>query len=152
MVGLTVTPLRLDAGFDVHLHWVEMTLTYGGLIEGVPRQRMNDELFIGRTMEQTRGKWTQYPVHLIPPSRTIPDNHQRFDRHGPHPYGLVEYLPPVQCIGLFEAGIPNAESSCLVVIWFQDHSDTLIHPEAATELRRIPWDDLARDFGFDAPL
>ncbi|WP_281274005.1 hypothetical protein [Sphaerisporangium album] len=44
----------------------------------------------------------------------------------------------MKCIGLFEAGIPNAESSCLVVIWFQDHSDTLIHPEAAAELRRLP--------------
>ncbi|RCG32749.1 hypothetical protein DQ384_04545 [Sphaerisporangium album] len=74
MVGLAVTPLRLDAGFDVHLRWVEMTLTYGGLIEGVPRQRMNDEMFIGRTMERTRRKWTQYPSissHRLEPSRTI---------------------------------------------------------------------------------
>ena len=129
------------------LRSLELSLTYDGLIVGAPNRELNDE-HLHRRVKDTRHRW-HYPVHLVEPPRTV-----RTDR-APHPRGgPYELLPPVECLGLFHGrATPRAEGdwwfTALIVLWYQDHGDALIHPRAAERLHDIPWDHLAKDFSFD---
>jgi hypothetical protein len=136
-----------DAG-PLALRSVEISLTYAGYLEGVPCRELNDD-HLRRRLASVRGQWRQYPVHLVDPVRTIAEDRE------PHPrWGPVETLPPLECVGLFR-GRPTPRAvgdwmyTCLVVLWYQEPGDGVVHPAAMTRLRRMPWDELARDFTYD---
>lgn len=136
--------IEIERG-TIRLQVVEMDMTYGGLIEGVPDARLNDST-IRRTAENAERRF-RLNVHVVPPRRVV--------RTGkPFPDRPREYLPPVRCTGLFD-GPPTPRAvgdwwtSRLAVVWFQDASDRLVHPDAARQMHDLPWDDLAKDLTYD---
>ncbi|WP_157432901.1 hypothetical protein [Actinomadura rifamycini] len=137
--------IEIDRG-TIRLKAIEMGLTYGGLIEGAPEPRLNDQI-IEDAAEQAARRYRCGPAWVVPPMRSAPE----FDDHTGHAY---EYLYPVRCTGLFE-GPPTPRAgdgwwtSRLVVVWFQQAGDRMVHPDAARAMRPMPWDEMAEDLTFD---
>ncbi|MFI6046620.1 hypothetical protein ACIA8C_33720 [Nocardia sp. NPDC051321] len=128
-VQVAVGTLRLTS--------VELSMTYGNLIEGGPGKRVNDYLVanLARPQQGWAAHW-----HLVQPIRTM-DNER-------------ELLPPVQCIGHFRGPCTNRTDdwlySDMMVAWFQQpHPSGLIHPDAITQMYDIPWNDKARNITLD---
>ncbi|GAA2088719.1 hypothetical protein [Actinomadura alba] len=137
-----------SAAGTLALRSVEISLTYGGYLEGMPSRKLNDE-HLRRQVERVRGLWRHIPVHLVEPVRTVADDRE------PHPrWGPMELMPPLECVGLFH-GRPTPRAvgdwmyTALVVIWYQEIGDGVIHPTAMARLGHLPWAELARDFSYD---
>lgn len=85
------------------------------------------------------------PVYLIPPTRQYPDQTAG-------PFGPVEVLPAVACIGAFRSTAvaddhdPVLYWSSRTVIWFQSTPEVPSGDDGDPTLRSIPWDELAQDY------
>ncbi|MBE1530963.1 hypothetical protein [Actinomadura algeriensis] len=135
--------IEIERG-TVRLKTIEADMTYGGLIEGVPTAHLNGRI-IERTVANAERRYG-LDVWVVPPRRVT--------ETGRYTGAVREYLPPVRCTGMFD-GPPTPRSvgdwwvSSLAVVWFQDASDRLVHPDAADAMRAMPWDELAKDFTWD---
>lgn len=113
------------------------------MLEGYPCGRVNDRQLtrLRRVAEDVTGA---APVHLVPPVREYPDGQAG-------PFGPVEVLPPVACVGAFHStviapdGDPVLRRSVLTVAWFQHGPAVPSGEDADPALRDIAWDDLALD-------
>ncbi|WP_147341265.1 hypothetical protein [Actinomadura logoneensis] len=121
---------------------LNVTQTYGGLIEGGPSKRFNDRL-VQRALESaSRG---EMPVHLVPPVIKLDER---------RPHDPTEVLPPLRCIGFFH-GPPTPRAvgdwwrTDLVVVWFQEPSERILHPDVEAQMWDLPWEEKARDLSFD---
>jgi hypothetical protein len=132
----------------IRLKMVELRMTYGGLIEGVPTASFNDRLI--KRAEERAGKRFMRPVYVVPPPRAIEDSAVRGFRGEP-----IELLPAMECVGMFDGPpTPRADrddwwTSSLTVVWFQDAGERVVHPDAAARMYELPWDELAQDFTWD---
>ncbi|WP_194816798.1 hypothetical protein [Nocardia sp. XZ_19_385] len=125
--------ITISAG-TLRMQQIEMSLTYDGLIEGGPGERVNDMLvdFLTRPQPGRGGN-----VYEVPPARTVE--------------GETELLPPVRCIGFFRGPCTTAHNpdwlyTHLTIGWFQQpYSTGLIHPDAVEQMRDLPWRDVATD-------
>jgi hypothetical protein len=139
--GSEICSVEIRRG-TIRLRSIEMMMTYGGLIEGMPTAPFNDRRIEG--LQKRLGP----NVYVVPPSRTV--DARRVDHRGEP----MELLPPVQCVGLFH-GPPTPRAvddwwhTSLKVVWFQDAGGQVVHPEAAARMHDMPWDDLAQDYTFD---
>lgn len=142
-----------DERLRLRLIHVEIGRTYGGLLEGLPSKRFNDRK-IQRLVEGARSS----PVHLVEPPR-LALGHLRgsSETYGPDTFlGPLEELPPVHCAGLFEGPMTSKVTAPdfdhwlteLTIVWFQQPSTALIHPDLVPQLLAVPWDALARDVSF----
>ena len=128
---------ELDCGRSVTVDAVHFIRTYGGLLEGQPNQRMNDDL-ISRAVERAGGRlWGTRKVHLIPPL---------VDRSDPaHPT-----LPRVELTAWLTCYRPIAEPNAgseLVVVWYRDEFPGLALDGVVYEaIRGLAWEELAEDF------
>ena len=63
---------------------------------------------------------------------------------------VPEWLPSVECIGLFNshraARNSDMDASCLTIVWFQD--DFGLDDGAVDRLRDVDWDSLATDWSY----
>ncbi|MGK5556702.1 hypothetical protein ACSNOI_34350 [Actinomadura kijaniata] len=125
------------------LRAIEMCMTYGGMLEGVPCRSMNERL-VERALARAGT-----PAHLVPPPVT-PLSHQAL----PERWGPAEALPSVECVGFF-TGPPTPRAAddwwrtVLHVVWYQDPSGHVVHPDAAARMHDLPWDEIAQDLTFD---
>ncbi|MFC5748003.1 hypothetical protein [Actinomadura rugatobispora] len=131
----------------IRLKVVEMRMTYGGLIEGVPTATFNDRA-IKRAAERASERFMR-PVYVVPPEREVQEGPTTGFRGEP-----VELLPAMECMGFFDGPpTPRAEddwwTSSLAVVWFQDAGERVVHPDAAARMYELPWDELAQDFTWD---
>jgi len=137
---------RLDTGRVIYLDELVQWRTYSGLIEGIPRKEMNDELII-KVDAYARNKISvSAPVLTLPPVReTLSFSKNRPARHGRE----YERLPPITCAAAFESFQPakNPEdwSSCLIIVWFQERWALPIAPCVVSQIRSLNWNQLARD-------
>jgi len=69
---MTLARITLASGRSVVLTNLELSSTYGGLLEGYPNQRMNEQLLarLGRRREYAH---QSQPAHVISPPRTYPE-------------------------------------------------------------------------------
>jgi hypothetical protein len=120
-------------GITVDLAELWVSRTYGGLLEGIPNERYNDERIqraISAAKEPHKGWW---PVHLIAPQ--------------------IEYikyprLPEFQCIGMFDVNIPknqDLDGSACVLVWFQKQS---VVNGIELSLSELDWWKVAKDFQY----
>jgi hypothetical protein len=128
-------------------------MTYGGLLEGTPTSRLNDEILRGLT-DRVR-KDPLMPGHvpfLIPPARRDflrePGDMARIQRDK----WIPEWMPVITCIGMFESALParNQEmhASCLTIIWLQDDYAMPISDAALESIKSIDWTSYAFDFEY----
>ncbi|GAA3392727.1 hypothetical protein [Streptomyces roseoviridis] len=141
---MSLSRIALSSGRSIELTELRMSSTYGGMLEGYPCARVNDMKVRG-LRRQAADAFPAAPVHLIPPVRTYPDTTAG-------PFGPVEVLPSVACIGTFRSAAvapaldPVLHGSALTVVWFQPHVDVPSGEDADPGLLGIPWEDLARDY------
>lgn len=142
---MSLTHLDLSSGRTVDLVTLRMTGTYGGVLEGYPSRRLND-LQVSGLLRAAEREYPGTPVHLVTPPRAYPEGDRSLG-----PFGPVEVLPAVRCLGFFRAGPvdPDADPvlrcSELVVAWFQAEPSVPSGDRAERGLADLRWDELARD-------
>lgn len=135
--------IRLATGRWIHFTYLTQHSTYGGLIEGVPSRRLNQNM-IDRALDKAR-TFGPGRVALIPPVVTPFDGPQRELDEPPRFY---ERLPATTCFGQFRSdviGDPYETYSCLGIVWFQDSFALPIAVEIEAAIRQLDWDQLAAD-------
>lgn len=141
---MPLSHLVLSSGRSLELTELRMSSTYGGMLEGYPCKRINDMTVSGIQREAERA-FPFAPVHLVPPLREYPDRTAG-------PFGPVEVLPSVACMGVFGSTAvapeldPVLYRSALTVVWFQSLPDVPSGEDADRALRSIRWEDLAQDY------
>lgn len=114
---------------------LDQGLTYGGLMEGVPTDKMN-----ARIIEALRKKHPD--AHLLEPTQTPIE----YDR--PYPFGAPARMPANYCVATFHgAGStdPVLYFTHLKVFWFQDAWALPVADDIIAELRALEWDALATE-------
>ncbi|MFG2990652.1 hypothetical protein ACGFZK_15420 [Streptomyces sp. NPDC048257] len=140
---MPLTRIDLISGRKVEISEIRLNSTYGGMLEGYPFARWNDAQLSG-AIQRAEMAFPTVPVHLVPPRRELPDLTGG-------PFGPVELLPSVTCLGLFTshpvapALNPVLHYSALTVVWFQDAATVPSADCADPALLTIPWEELARD-------
>lgn len=142
---MALTNLRLAGGRSVDLTHLEVSSTYGGLLEGVPVPSLNNRR-LGRLERRLTERYPHMGFHLVPPTRTLPDLIDTGFGGEPE-----ERLPPIECVGIFESAPvldPRDDAwrmSMLVVVWHQDELTLPFNDAARAQLAAIDWDQHARD-------
>lgn len=142
---MSLSHVNLSSGRTVELTELRLSSTYGGFLEGYPCKRVNDRL-VDWLQGNTEKNHPRIPVHLVTPRREYPEGDRSVG-----PFGPVEVLPAVKCVGVFrstpvDADIdPALHRSALVVAWFQDTPDVPSGDRAEQALRDLRWDELAED-------
>ncbi|ELP70484.1 hypothetical protein ACKI1I_45970 [Streptomyces turgidiscabies] len=141
---MSLSRIVLPSGRSIELIELRMSSTYGGMLEGYPCKRINDMKVSGLQWQAERA-FPSTPFHLVPPSREYPDQTAG-------PFGPVEVLPSVACIGVFGSTAVTPEvdpvlyRSALVVAWFQAAPDVPSGEDADWSLGSIRWEELAQDY------
>jgi hypothetical protein len=134
----------LMSGRDVQLLRLEVSAG-GTFLEGYPSARWNDM----QLAALTRNLAERYRA----PASTSSIRHDTPGAagHTARPFGPVELLPPVQCIGVFGSHPidPDADSvlteSTLVVAWYQAEPVLPFDDDTRHRIQTLHWDRLARD-------
>ncbi|MFD6425828.1 hypothetical protein [Streptomyces sp. NPDC060198] len=140
---MSLTSIVLSSGRSIDLTDLRLSSTYGGMLEGYPCARLNDWKIEGLLRSGGSGRPLDR-VHLVDPVREHPDS-------PPGPWGPVEVLPPVTCVGSFRSAAvdpghdPVLYRSALTVLWFQTTAEAPTARTAVPGLRDIAWEELARD-------
>ena len=139
------TELIVENERSVTVNRLNQWRTYSGLIEGLPVERMNNEI-IRRTLDEAKELNTHNPVHLIEPVLTpIP-------YEGKYPFGTPISLPHITCVAdllCFSPAKGSGDYSTLTVVWFQDDYAFPIEPDLLEKFEGLPWSDLAKDFSWE---
>lgn len=141
---MPLTRVVLASGRSVELMELRLSSTYGGFLEGYPCERVN-EMKLRGLLRAAEAASPTTPVHLVPPPRERPDGEAG-------PFGPVEILPPVACVGTFRSTAmapendPVLHRSALTVLWFQPTPQVPSEDEADAGLRSVRWEELARDY------
>ncbi|MDF3144466.1 MULTISPECIES: hypothetical protein [unclassified Streptomyces] len=141
---MSLTRVVLTSGRSLDLSELQLSSTYGGMLEGYPCKPVNDMKIKGllRTAEHAH---PSTPVHLVPPPREYPDQYAGA-------FGPVEVLPSVACVGAFHSTAldrdhdPVLYRSALTIIWFQPTARVPSGCDAEDALREVEWEALARDY------
>lgn len=136
--------LNLNSGRSVRLDALQQSLTYGGLIEGIPSARVND-LKVETTLQNTGEN-----ALLIRPVRR---NYLRTpgDMDDVKAFGgaAAEWLPIVTCVACFSHTRPardlSKDCSVLKVVWFQNEFAMPIDEGVLEQLRSVDWEKAAED-------
>lgn len=142
---MTLARLVLASGRDIALSALHLRSTYDGLLEGYPNPRINDRTLAALPNGAAR-VLPGAPVHVVEPARTRPP-----EAGGRAPFGPLELLPAVVCLGWFrshpvDAGLdPVLHESRLVIAWFQDEAGLPVTGPATEALRAVRWEDWAED-------
>ncbi|MBS1635182.1 MAG: hypothetical protein JST26_04610 [Bacteroidetes bacterium] len=117
--------------------------TYGGLIDGIPHNKMNDRI-LKELPNRAKKLCTDIPVYIIEPKQTpIP-----YD--GKYPFGVPMSMPSVICVAELSSGQPvrdmDMHGSQLIVAWFQDQYALPIDHAILDKIKEIHWSKFAEDF------
>lgn len=131
----------------VALHELKQSLTYEGLLEGLPTAEGNQRR-IKFILEDEQDIRYGVKPYLVPPTETPLDC--RGDE--PYPFGVPSSLPSVLCIARFESFAPAnnkaGDGSGLKVIWFQSEFALPIAHEVLRHLGQTDWNLHAGSFEY----
>jgi hypothetical protein len=119
--------------------------TYGGLIEGMPVERINNQI-LNYALQKAGEMDKQIPVHLIEPILTpIP-------YEGRSPFGDPVAMPSTICIAVLKCyqSIPKlGDYSELTVVWLQEEYAFPIEESILNKLKALSWTQLAKGFNWE---
>ena len=137
------TDIKLVDGRVIVLRELRQSLTYEGLLEGVPTPEMNAHHVRG-VVERERKNAAGAAVYLIEPIETPlePAHDPRRKRAS---------IPRITCVARYLSFQPARErldGSELVVVWFQNAFGPPAGGQALEQIQQIPWSKVAHDFEF----
>lgn len=141
-------PMEIDfLNRRVALHEIKQTLTYEGLLEGLPTAEGNQRR-IEFVLEEEQDARYGVKTYLVPPSETPLE----YKGDKPYPFGTPSSLPSVLCVARFESFKPAAnkagDGSGLKVVWFQSSFALPIADEVLSHLRQTDWNKHAGSFDY----
>jgi hypothetical protein len=134
--------ITLKSGRNIQITNIRQSLTYGGLVEGLPTAETNRRMIERVLLE----KYTKSDKPLLIPPVEVP-----IEMDGQnYPFGKPAKLPYVLCVARLESikaiKNPTFDFSALTVIWFQNEYAFPIEAEILTQIQDIDWDEYAFDF------
>ncbi len=121
---------------------LKQSLTYEGLLAGLPTRERNQER-IEYLFEQEFDPQSEVAPYLVPPEQKPIKN----TRYGPYPFGTPSSLPGVLCVARFRSSRPvngeEADASSLKVIWFQDTFALPIAADVLAHIAQVDWNKYA---------
>ena len=125
--------IKLKCGREVKVHGFEFGYSYGGLLEGLPNERMNKNIFERTTYPSN---WGSRKVLKIKPEKSEFKN-------GLKPTHYSVWLTSNDPIN------PNYHGSELVVIWFGElPNGKTVEEIIQNSLNNIDWNKNAQDFEY----
>lgn len=117
--------------------------TYGGLLEGIPTDRVN-----ARILERLSGEIKRHcgnkSSYILQPEQTP------IAYEGHYPFGTPMALPAMICVAdlVYSQPVrdPDQHGSQLAVAWFQEEYAFPIDEEIMHRFRELKWSALAEDF------
>ena len=151
--------ITLDCGVTIVLKSIRQSMTYRGLLEGVPNSDLNRQRVDSACGEGRKLSINQAKPYLIRPEcrdylRTPGDMDALGERGGllsAFRRRKPEWMPVVTCIADFEcmtAKNPKMDASSLVIVWFQDEYAMPISEAALRSIKGIDWHAHAVDFEY----
>ena len=112
-------------------------LTYAGLIEGTPNERLNTWI-MERALTRHQELWGERQIHMIQPAIDVSDPARpTLPRLNLHVWLCSESINPM------------FDGSQLVATWFVDECHMQPLAEVlSSAIRHLPWKQLARDFDY----
>ena len=151
--------IALDCGVRIILKSIRQSMTYRGLLEGVPDSDLN-----GRLMNSAREEGQRLSINRGMPYLVLPERRDYLSTPGDmddlgEGGGLLsafrgrkpEWLPVVNCMAEFEclsAKNPNMDASSLVIIWFQDEYALPLSEAALRSIKVLDWHAHAIDYEY----
>lgn len=132
-------------GRELELRELSQTLTYGGLLEGLPTRKRNQK-YLEHVIARHRTA-QQPPVFLLTPVETA----IQLESGETYPFGDPATLARITCVGLFRSkpvgsADPILNRSELRVIWLQNEFALPIESSVLDELSKLDWESLAANF------
>ncbi len=119
--------------------------TYGGLLEGLPTDRMNEEI-LKRVVEEARKHTYTHAVYIITPEQTPIPYEKKY------PFGTPMQMPGITCVANFTSNQParnqEMDGSTLTIVWYQDSYAFPVSQPILDQFREIPWSKFAEDFDY----
>lgn len=119
--------------------------TYGGLLEGIPTDKMNENI-INRTKKEAQELSGMEEIYLIEPKQ------KTIEYEGKYPFGNPASLPPVTCVAelWFNDVFRDTEKmfSSLCIIWFQEDYAFPIEKEILNKIKEIPYSKVCGEFDY----
>ena len=150
--------LELATGRKIVLDSLHQSRTYAGLLEGTPNKKSND-MGIKWALDRARkiSSFDSDPCLIEPERRDYfrepGDMDNLLEQQADRPHGfkrIPEWLPQVECIGIFSSSSPAREqsknASSLIIVWYQNLFG--IDDDAMESIRQIPWDEHAIDWEY----
>ena len=149
--------IDLNSGRVINLYEIHSSLTYSGLLEGLPNRRMNKGI-ISRLVQESSDKiYNSTDPYIIKPKETLIEvkpgptksfNDKMIKEHGDD-WELIN-IPRIQCIASFESGAVTDDymGSNLTIAWFQDEYPMPIDKDVINKIKMIDWDNKASSFDF----
>ena len=141
--SLDIKEVRLRWRTDIYLREFHQTMTYDGLLEGVPFREMNAGII-------ESAKRTAADMFRLSDARVLAPEIQALDIE-PHPVfdRVFEKLPEICTIALYRCLTPvhdkKMDYSEAAVIWFQDSFGLDLGDKNLENLLRLKWRNIAID-------
>jgi len=132
--------ITLASGRTIALVALDQSVTYEGLLEGIPTVEMNARRVAWLVKGGHAG--SSLAPYLVPPK-------ERLIEHQGYPFGTPAALPRVTCVARFQSRDVARDARCdyseLRIIWFQESFALPIDPEVLEHIRDIRWEEHAHD-------
>lgn len=137
--------LIIETNKEVTIKRIEQWHTYGGLLEGIPTDKMNERI-IDRTKKETEEFFGMKEIFLIAPKQTP------IDYDGKYPFGNPASLPGVTCVAeLWHNDVfrdTDKMFSSLCIIWFQEDYAFPIEKDILSKIKEIPFSKICGEFDY----
>ena len=137
--------LTVENNKSVSIKGIYQWPTYGGLLEGLPVERINSNIIQNARYTAKRHTGNQTLFMIEPISTPIP-------YEGIYPFGTPTALPNIICVADLSVAQPardmNKQGSALTVMWFQNDYAFPIDNDILEKIKEIPWSQLADDFDY----
>ncbi len=137
--------LIIETNINVTIKSIKQWHTYGGLLEGIPTDKLNERI-INRVKKEAKEFSGIEETYLIEPKQ------KPIDYEGKYPFGSPASLPRVTCVAeLWHHDVfKNKDKmfSSLCIIWFQEDYAFPIDKDILNKIKEVPFSKVCGEFDY----